>query len=224
MLHFISLHLGTGPRWGCATFKWIMRHGSITVRRNSLLRSLGASVQVDTKVKKGRYQLPEGGIKLCDCPTVKWQLKIICCTLEWGWERTTSKSCKKGLAWVALLGGHHGHHYCILAFLTLQPGNMSLTPAMMPWRPQLFTSLWRSKAKGHDLCHRKAHCQNEQGLKDWADWKIKFRLPGRNKDLEKMGKINLECVLFGHTRGSDNFLAERLVKLIPSCKVSLSDW
>lgn len=55
---------------------------------------------------------------------------------------------------------HHGHQYYILALLTLQPGNMSLKPVMVLWRPQLLTSLRRRKAKQHDLFHREAHCQN----------------------------------------------------------------
>jgi len=32
----------------------------------------------------------------------KWQLKIICCTLEWGWESRTSPGCRKGSARGAL--------------------------------------------------------------------------------------------------------------------------
>lgn len=58
----------------------------------------------------------------------------------------------------------------------------------------------------------------EQGLKDRADWKMRFPLLGRNKSLQKMGKRNLECVPSGHTWGRDNFLAECLVKLTLSCK------
>lgn len=90
---------------------------------------------------------------------------------------------------------------------------------MGPWRPQLFASLWRSKAKGHDLCHRKAHYQNwSRGSRTELTGKWGFLYLEEIKIYKKMGKITLECVPFGHTRGRDNFLADCLVKLTLSCR------
>ena len=149
-----------GPGGDVVRSDKLLGMGLITVTRNFLSGCLGASVQADTEVKRG------GTSSLRDessCGTAPWQ--------SGSWKSSAvhwSGAGRAGLAQAAgrvLLGelsqrSHHGHQCYILAFLTLQPGKKSPTPVMMLWRPQLFTCLWRSKAKQHDLCRREAHCQN----------------------------------------------------------------
>lgn len=106
----------------------------------------------------------------------------------------------------------------ILAFWTRQPGSVSLTPVMMICRPQLFTALQRSKAK-RMTCGRGAHCQK------WSKGSV-TKLTGKQSfcyvERSELEERNIECAPFVHTCSGDILLAERLVKPISSCKVSLA--